>query len=255
MRAEPHGPMGRGPTVAYIPGIDGRGEMLFGTEACLAASFELHRFRYVGTEARGAELYDTLADSIIEHLPEGPSVVIAESFGGAVALSVALRAPERVRGLLLVNTFARFPRRVRIRAGAMLMPFVPTRPVAWARRLVVPSLLVRPRRDAAAERSIRSMRPGMLDGGFPARLRAIRDLDLTGALGRIQVPCALYASTHDRVVPSLKTMAEIASLLPNATLERVERAGHIVLPLEAEPWPERVEELLRRAREMDSRPR
>ncbi|MEL6431012.1 MAG: alpha/beta fold hydrolase [Planctomycetota bacterium] len=246
MRAEPLEPLGDGPPVAYVPGIDGAGVMLFGTEARIVERWRLHRFRYVGTRRVGAALYPALADSIVAALPPEPTILVAESFGGAVALTAALRAPERVRALLLVNTFARFPRRVRIRAGAALMPFVPHGLVALGRRVAAPRVLIRPRRDAAAEEALARMEPGIRSGGFPARMQAIRDLDLRPELGRVTAPCALCASTHDRVVPSPRTMAELARGLPDATLETLDRAGHVVLPLAEEPWPERLEALAQR---------
>ena len=42
----------------------------------------------------------------------GGGIVLAESFGGAVALMLALKRPELVRRIVLVNTFSYFPCRV-----------------------------------------------------------------------------------------------------------------------------------------------
>ena len=39
------------------------------------------------------------------------TVILAESFGGAVALTLALARPDLVGRLVLVNTFAHFPAR------------------------------------------------------------------------------------------------------------------------------------------------
>lgn len=236
-----------GPRLAYVPGIDGTGELLFGTRDRLASRFALTCLRYEGTRAEGAKLYDRLADSILEALPTGPTLLLAESFGGAVALTIALRAPERVRGLCLVNTFARYPRRARIRLGAALAPWTPRGALELGRRTLAAPLFFRPRRDEGLERAFRRLPAGFRGGGYPARLAAIRDLDLVPALGRITVPCALFASDSDRVVPSRHTMAELARELPDADLVELARAGHLVLPLDEEPWVERLVALDERA--------
>lgn len=243
MRAEPLPVLGAGRPVAYVPGIDGTGRMLFGSEERIAARFRLHRLRYVGTRREGAALYERLADTALMALPPEPVVVLAESFGGAVALSMALRAPERVAALCLVNTFARYPARVRIRLGARLAPLAPVGLLRLGRRLLARRTFFSGHTDDAAMAAFRAMEPGFVGGGHPARMEAIRDLDLRPELHRIDVPCALYASTRDRVVPSLRTMSRMAERLPDARLERLEGAGHIVLPLRAEPWADRIEAL------------
>lgn len=247
MRSEPLPVLGDGPTLAYVPGIDGTGQMLFGAESRLAARFRLHRLRYVGTRAEGAALYAQLADTALDALPDGPAIVLAESFGGAVALTMALRAPERVAALCLVNTFARFPSRVRIRLGAQLAPIAPDALLGLGRRLVARRVFFSGHTDPAAMRAFRAMDPGFLGGGHPARMAAIRDLDLLPDVPRIGQPCALFASTRDRVVPSLRTMGDLAAGLPGATLQRLEGAGHIVLPLADEPWVDRIAALGARA--------
>lgn len=243
MRAEPLPVVGEGRPVVYVPGIDGTGEMLFGAEERLAARFRLHRLRYVGTRAEGAALYGRLADTALDALPPEPTVVVAESFGGAVALTMALRAPERIAALCLVNTFARYPARVRIRLGARLAPVAPVGLLRLGRRWLARRVFFSGRTDDAAMAAFRAMQPGFVGGGHPARMEAIRDLDLLPELPRVAQPCALYASTRDRVVPSPRTMARMAEGLPDARLEHLEGAGHIVLPLRAEPWVDRIEAL------------
>src|SRR5438105_3401036 len=57
-----------------------------------------------------------------------PATVVAESFGGAVALTLALRHPELLERLVLVNTFAYFPSRLLIALGATLGRLLPARP-------------------------------------------------------------------------------------------------------------------------------
>jgi hypothetical protein len=58
---------------------------------------------------------------------------------------------------------------------------------------------------------------------------------------------ALFASDSDKIVPSVPAAREMLRGLPDATLEILPRAGHVVLPLAEEPWVDRLRALERRA--------
>ncbi|MEM9381473.1 MAG: alpha/beta hydrolase [Planctomycetota bacterium] len=244
MRAEIAGDRGDGPALVYVPGIDGSGELLLGTAARLEAAFRLLRVRYVDEGDTGSvATYGRLADTLAEGL-EGAgverAVVLAESFGGGVALHLALRHPDRVRALAIVNSFCWYPRRVRLWLSAVTFPFVPKRLMLLGRRLFQSWIFFRPRRDAEAEAAFRAVPPSFLHPGFAARLDAVRVLDLRERLAEIEVPVELYASSHDAVVPARAAMRTLARGLPRARLTTLERANHMVLPLAEEPWPERL---------------
>src|SRR6185436_9727966 len=77
---------GSGPPLVYVPGIDGSGELLLGTAARLERRFRLTRLRYAG--GSGGD-YASLAASVaacIERAGAARALVLAESFGVALAL-------------------------------------------------------------------------------------------------------------------------------------------------------------------------
>ncbi len=236
------------PVVLYVPGLDGTGKMLFNTAARLEEHFRLICFAYEFEKEISSEgLYERLADSIVQRMDEAgvtKAVVLAESFGGGVALNLALRHPDRVQGLMLVNTFCYFPQRVRVKLGALMAPFTPTKMLRIGRASLASKVFFRPRKDAHAETGFRDSIPGFARGGYAVRLQAIPTLDLRARLSEISIPCYLYASDSDLVVPSKKTMQVLKDGLPNATLTILKRANHIVLPLSEEPWAERLEALV-----------
>lgn len=227
--------------------MDGTGELLLDTAQVLERRFRVLRMRYEDEGRKGgADTHERLADTAREELEAvgvRRALVLAESFGGGVALQLALRSPELVRGLALVNTFAHFPRRVRGRLGAAVLPFVPRVALRRGRDLVGRHLFFRPRRDPRAEAAFLERATGFENAGFAARLAAVCALDLRERLGEISVPARLFASTRDRVLPSVQTMSVLRDGLPDARLELIEGANHIVLPLAEEPWLERLEEL------------
>ncbi|HED66093.1 MAG TPA: hypothetical protein ENJ09_11130 [Planctomycetes bacterium] len=252
-RPAPYDSRGEKPLLAYVPGIDGTGEFLFGTAARLERHFRLVRFRYT-SEVRGPLLgdgYGALAGDIGGALGElgggDGALLLAESFGVAVALRTALDWPDRVRGLALVNGFARHGRPIRLGIARAVAALTPDALFRLGRRFAATRALFGPRRDAEAEQAFRSLPGTPFGAAYRRRLAMIARVDLTPRLGEIRVPVALYASDRDRVVPALAHARRMQALLPDATLTTIERAGHLVLPLAEEPWPERLLELARRA--------
>ena len=247
MHAELRNRTGHGEPLVYVPGIDGSGDYLLGTEQRLARSSEVITLRYATDEE--TPTHATLAASIaqlLEPLGLGPSLVLAESFGVAVALQLALDFPAVVGGLMLVNGFARYENRALLALSRAFAPLVTPKLFALGKPLAARLGLFGGRRDDAALDVFLSTASGGIDLGYRQRLEMIQHVNLLPRLHEIQQPVAIFASDRDRVVPSIRAGRVMAERLPDATLEILRGAGHIVLPLEGEPWPERVEALRRR---------
>jgi len=247
MLATVHADRGTGPAVVYVPGIDGTGELLLGTAARLAARFRLVCLRY--QTAPGAADYARLAASVadcLQALGIERAVLLAESFGGGVALHTVLARPERIAGLALVNTFARFPSRLRLAATRLVAPCVPRPLFALGRRLGGVHALFGARREADAVREFRALAGAHFDRGYRLRLRLLAGLDLRARLGEITQPALVVVGTQDRVVAPAAGRTLHAGL-PRARLEIVDGGGHALLPLASLPWAEWLAGLLSRA--------
>lgn len=238
---------GSGTPLVYVPGIDGSGALLLDTAPRLARAFRLVRLRYL---PQGGDSYAGLAASIDGLLAERGierALLLSESFGGAVALQLALDWPGRVAGLAIVNGFARHPWRLRLLVSWLGAPLVRGWVFRAARRFLSPSALFGPRSSAPLRARFAAVGGIGLDQAYRRRLQMIRGLDLRPRLPRLACPLALYASDADRIVPSLRAAREMQALAPDATLEVLARAGHLVLPLPEEPWVERLQALAERA--------
>jgi len=238
--------------IAYLPGIDGTGELLLGTAARLAGSFRLLQLGY--EHRRGEELvgdgYRELARSVAQTIDRAGCervLLLAESFGVSLALRTALDHPQLVAGLALVNGFAHYPHRLRLAFSSTLAPFVPRSLFTLGRSLCAQRSLFAPRRDAAALREFRALPGAYFDAGYLRRLAMIRRVDLRPQLAEINQPVAIYASDHDHIVPSIPGANVMAAALPDATCEVLPDTGHLVLPLGEEPWVERMRSLAARA--------
>ena len=232
--------------VVYVPGIDGSGELLFATADDLARHYRLVCLRY---EADGEASYSGLAGSIVECLSSlggtEPPVLLAESFGGAVALQTALDHRERVGALMIVNSFARYPKQFGLACTRLAAPLL--HPVfRLLRNWFGVSALFGPRRDPELVQAFRSREGGGMDTAYRQRLAMIRGLDLLPRLGEVTLPVALLAADRDRVVPSVRCGRVMATRLPDATFEVLEDAGHLVLPIASFGWITRIDALLAR---------
>lgn len=210
--------------VVYLPGIDGTGRLLYRQDR-LNAEFAL---RCVSYPQDDRHTYADLVRLGVRALEEtGPGALLAESFGGAVALMIALERPDLVRRLVLVNTFAHYPRRLFIDVAGLFGPWLPMKPSNPASRPLRGWFFFGPGtpkvdRDAWWEKTADvPMRV------YGHRCRLLRDVDLRPRLGAVRAPAVVFVSPNDRVVPAAAGRL-LARRLPRARLIETP-AGHASL--------------------------
>jgi pimeloyl-ACP methyl ester carboxylesterase len=216
-------------TLLYLPGLDGTARLLH-RQAGLHEAYDVVGVPYPQDQP---QTYADLTERAVAALearrtPEQPrAVVLAESFGGAVALGLALKRPELVERLVLVNTYAYFPRRWLVRLVSGLAPWLPSRPGSPLTRPVRGVFFFAPE-IAAAERAAWWERTADVPlWAYGQRTRLIGGLDLRPQLHRITLPALVVVAPNDRVVPPAAGR-ELARRLPNARLLEL-RVGHAAL--------------------------
>jgi pimeloyl-ACP methyl ester carboxylesterase len=232
-RAENHLPTyrveGRGPLLIYIAGLDGTGELFFKQAPLLATSYRVVTFR---SRETGRFTYEDLADdvaAIIRDLGEQRATIVAESFGGGVGFTFALRHPDMVERLVIVNSFARFHGRVKIRLAILLNTILPafviapTRVIANTMGLRADGIMPEDR-----ERFFKAQRT-VARAGYARRLRLIAQLDVEKRLAEIKAPTLFIAGDKDMLVPSVKEARRMAARIPNAKVRIIQGVGHACL--------------------------
>ena len=222
-----------GPPVLVIPGINGAAEPLLAAAPSLLPGLRVVPFDHCRDHA--ADGIEGLAARALAALdaavgPDVPAFVCGESFGGPVALTLARRHPERVRGLILLSTFARYPRlhshggRAVLAVSRRLGDGRTLQVISVARRLRIRRGLARYAHDAIARAYLD--RP---DGCAPAyrhKCEAIVRFDARPWLPTLSTPAIVIAGRADRVVPT-GAGHELARLLPQAQFH-VLPAGHAI---------------------------
>lgn len=154
----------------------------------------------------------------------GPVDLLGVSLGGVVAQVVAATAGDRVRKLVLANTFARLPSGAqRLSAQRSTVAAVTDR-TAWARDRATAVLTSRASRESheAYTHAAAMMEPS----AFLAAAEAVYAVDLRAAARTLPHPTLVVAGELDERTP-LPAVRELAELIPDARLIVVPGAGHL----------------------------
>ncbi len=163
---------------------------------------------------------DVLA--LLDALALPRAVIVGHSMGGAIAQELALRAPQRVAGLVLLGTGSKLP------VAPQLLPALLEAPeptvaqlMDWAWSVQTPDAL----KQQGAQLML-ALPSQVLHDDFAA----CSVFDARGDVTRIAAPTLVVGASDDRMVP-LKFSRTLAESLPQAELVVLEGAGHM-FPLE-----------------------
>jgi pimeloyl-ACP methyl ester carboxylesterase len=217
------------PLALLIPGLDGTGRLYFGQIPSLSEKYNVLAYEFRARER--FELSDLVEEvaAVTESERAESVLIVAESFGGLVALQFALDYPERIRQMALINTFPFYRKRARIRVGCGFAGLMSKPLPRRLKDFIVDRTLAS---EGSLQPDRRQYRDAVGHVHYPAycrRLQLVRDIDLRCRLREIVVPTCLFASGRDKLVPSITEAQYMHSLLPNSTIYEFPNAGHALL--------------------------
>ncbi|MBS8226082.1 alpha/beta fold hydrolase [Vannielia litorea] len=180
--------------LVVMPGLDGTGLLLKDFAEAMGKRCPVEVLRYP-PEMTG---YDALAPWVLARLPEGPHVLLAESFSGPLAVEVAKARPGGLKGVIFLASFIRAPMPVPGVAADVLKTMPLNAPVMQA--------LLRPFTTgigvgAAVTEAFRAALEEVPPATIAGRLRQVLDTDLRDDLAALHVPHACISARNDRLVP------------------------------------------------------
>ncbi|MDH3295213.1 MAG: alpha/beta hydrolase [Acidimicrobiia bacterium] len=215
-------------TIVMVPGLDGTAELFYRQQPLLARHFNVVAFplpnRRFGTMH---DLSDDLATLVDEVSIDG-AILVGESFGGALSMTTALRHPDLVKGLVIVNSFPYLDNRLQLRVAPWLIRAMPWAAMPVVRRITEHRLhSAHTLPEDLAEFRKRMLKIGR--NGYIRRLELLNDYDIRGDLPQINVPALIVAGTDDRLVPSARWARYLGRHLPDVEVLLLDGYGHCCL--------------------------
>lgn len=221
--------------IIILPGLDGTGRLLSDFAKAVSFGHDVEVISYPSSLVTYGDLDLWLGD----RLPSEPFVLIAESFSGPLALSIAASQPHNLLAVVFVATFARSPRRV---SPALLSPLggVPI-PLAFLAHASLPFVVGRFRMPGFKE-LYRSVLQEVPLRTLILRLKSVLSVDRRNIIPQIEVPCCYLQATADRLVPA-SAFGDFEYICGSPT--RIE-APHFLLQMKPEEAARSVREFLAR---------
>jgi len=220
---------GSGEAVVLVPGLDGTGQLFYRQRPLLMRSRRVATYALRDSASDMHTLVADLARVIEAAAPvERRAIVIGESFGGTLAMSLALERPERVAALVVLNSFAHFSPQVLLRLGRVGLRAVPWRVMPFLRG-VVETRLHSAHTDADDLRQFERATMSATREGYLNRLAILMQYDIRHRLHELGMPTLFLAAELDHFIASLTEARFMAARAPQATVRVLDGHGHICL--------------------------
>jgi pimeloyl-ACP methyl ester carboxylesterase len=226
------------PLFVFLPGMDGTGQLLRRQTAGLEVAFDVRCFMIppddmTSWDDLSAQVVD-LIEAELKKNPDRAVYLCGESFGGSLAIKVALRSPQLFSRIILVNPASSFHRRPWLEWASQLTYLVPASVYQFGALALLPFLAslgrMLPSDRQELLKTMRSVPPETVLW----RLSLVREFDVNETqLRQITQPVLVIGSALDRLLPSMTEARRLVKVLPNAQIVVLPYSGHACL-LEAD---------------------
>lgn len=224
--------------LVFMPGLDGTGLSFEPILPLIPVQAKVTIVRYPTDKLLS---FEETVECAAQQIPAGdPSIIIAESFSGPIAIEMIGSGRIQAKALILCVTFAKSPR-----------------PFLWRfmRFLRLP-MLIRPDMPKrffkiviGDDKLIADLLPlwKKVHANVPARvmdhrLKMINQVDVTKWLKKLPVPCCYLQAINDRVIPS-SCLADFENCIPNLVIKRI-KAPHFILQAQPQACLDAIEEFI-----------
>lgn len=225
---------GAGHPIVLLPGgahdrhdYDELRELLPGRFRTVSLDWPAHGDSPAGRGAATAMHFADIAELLVQQLAPGGAVVVGNSVGGFAATRLAIRRPELVKGLVIIDGGGFSGRPPHLRVFCALMGR------RWFLRAIYPgfaTLYMRPKTEADRRTRDAGVATTRRDPGLQAvtelwRSFASPEHDLCSAASSITAPTLVIWGRRDLVIP-VTVGRRITSTIPGARLVELD-TGHV----------------------------
>jgi pimeloyl-ACP methyl ester carboxylesterase len=231
----PQNPQPQAPLFIYLPGMDGTGQLLRHQIPFLEQSFDIRRLSipvddltdWDGLAARIALLIKT---ELGPEVPRRALYLCGESFGGCLALKLAVMMPELCDRLILVNPASAFRRQMWLRSIASLKGLLPADLYPLSCIALMPFLANLNRIEAQDRDLLLRVMQSIQFKSAMWRVSLLDQFEVTiQQLQRLKQPTLVVTSGNDRLLPSPIEGKFLAQQIPRSALHFIPEGGHAVL--------------------------
>ena len=222
------------PLFIFLPAMDGTGKLLHLQQFRLSKAFDI---RCLSIPHNDLSSWEQLSERTIklikiekEAVPKRPVYICGESFGGCLGLKIALRTPELLDKLILINSATSFSQQPLVKYGSYLTQYLPKNLYKLSVTATLPFLgaLGRMQRDEC--QALLEAMQSISQQTAIWRFELMRSFQVEeNQLKNLKKPTLVIASGVDRLLPSLPQAKFLVKHLPQAQMVILPKSGHACL--------------------------
>ena len=225
-------------TVLLSSGLGGAGAYWAPQMEALSRDFRVVTYDHRGTGRTGGEASETggiaaMADDVLEivdALTLSRLHFVGHALGGLIGLELALRKPELIEKLVVVNGWSKadphsgrcFDARIALLQNTGVEAFIKAQPL-----FLYPAVWMSENPERMAADEIHGVAHFQGETNILRRIAALRAFDIDAQLPDIQVPTLVIGTRDDLLVPYTRSV-HLAEGLPHGTLLLTDFGGHAV---------------------------
>jgi pimeloyl-ACP methyl ester carboxylesterase len=222
------------PLFIYLPGMDGTGKLLQVQTEKLATYFDIFCLS-IPTDSldNWQQLTKQALKSIESRLAnsQNSSVYLCgESFGGCLALKIALAAPWLFQKLVLVNPASSFNQSPLLGLGIGITRILPDWLHSYSALSLLPFLADLSRIKPEDRQSLLAAMKSLPGAVVSWRLFLLQNFEISPAeFQRLTLPTLIVASAADRLLPSITEAKRLLGKITNSKMVILPNSGHACL--------------------------
>lgn len=222
------------PLFVYLPGMDGTGKLLRSQTKNLQTAFELRALAIPPDDLSNweelASMVVNLIAGVVKDQPSRLVYLCGESFGGCLAVKVALKAPYLIDRIILSNPATSFNQRPWLRWGGQLSCWLPESIYGASTLALLPFLSALGRMTSRESLDLLGAMQSIPATTTNWRISLVSNFDVDETqLRRLTQSVLIIASGADQLLPSVEEAKRLVNCIPNAKMVILPQSGHACL--------------------------
>ena len=222
------------PLFVYLPGMDGTGELLQSQIPGLASGLDI---RCLSIPKNCLATWDVLAKNVLdlvhaelEKSCQRTIYLCGESFGGCLAIQVAIQSPQLFKRIILINPASALQQQSWFNWISQATQFVPSFLFDIGALGLLPFLASLERISPSDRHTLLTAMRSLPSETVNWRLSLLRDFQVDSKeLQQLTQPILLIGSGSDRLLPSVSEINRLANIFPNTQSFILPHSGHACL--------------------------